>query len=41
MQHALTALKSGHPPAGLNFNELTETVGFNAYYHDEEKYKTD
>ncbi|HIL40841.1 MAG: isocitrate lyase/PEP mutase family protein [Methylococcales bacterium] len=41
MQHALTALKSGHPPAGLNFKELTETVGFNAYYQDEEKYKTD
>jgi len=41
MQHALTALKNGHPPAGLNFNELTKTVGFNDYYREEKTYKVD
>ena len=41
MQHALVALKSGHPPAGLNFSELTKAVGFNDYYHEEKTYKVD
>ncbi|PKU82941.1 Petal death protein [Dendrobium catenatum] len=42
MEDALTALKGGRipPPGSLpTFEEIKETVGFNEYYKEEERYK--
>lgn len=44
MQNALLAIKGGlPPPPGGNlpsFEEIKETVGFNAYYEEEMRYST-
>ncbi|PIA29795.1 hypothetical protein AQUCO_05800104v1 [Aquilegia coerulea] len=43
MQDALTAIKGGRlpPPASLpSFDEIKETLGFNAYYEEEKRYDT-
>lgn len=43
LQDALTAIKGGRlpPPANLpSFDEIKETLGFNAYYEEENRYDT-
>ncbi len=39
MQHALQHLKTGHYPEHIDFSKLKEIVGFNDYYHEEERYR--
>jgi 2-methylisocitrate lyase-like PEP mutase family enzyme len=41
MQNSLAALKNGEKTAVMNFKELTEIVGFEDYYRQEEKYRID
>lgn len=42
MQDALTAFKSGvHPENLLDWESLRDVVGFNAYYAEDERYRSE
>ena len=41
MKEALSALREGHPKAHISFKELRELAGFEDYYREEERYRSD